>query len=325
MTTENGQAASAPETLDSLAAFLDADNPDKGPEDEEDEQQTGEAEPEEGNSDDAEAESGDPDEPEDEESKDEPDQATQKFTVTVKGEDGTDQTVEVDQKELVDGYLRRRDYTTKTMQLAERERQAVEVVTRQLNEGRSHFLEQAQIARSAVLQLAGLKTPEEMAQLAVTNQQAWVEETQRASVISQFLQRLDGVAEQEKKTLKEQQDKAMADLTTAAATKLRAEGFDPAKLTALYSAAGKKYGWTEQDFANISDARIVLMMRDAMAFQSLKDKKPEPAKKTAPAALPKSKQPVPRSERVNRDLNKRFQSGRARTEDLASFIANNHL
>lgn len=324
MPIENGQAPEAPETLESIADFLEEnDNPDTGP-DEEEKEQKDESDPEKGQSEDADAESDEPD-AEDDESEDDPSQATQKFKVTVKGEDGTDQAIEVDQKELVDGYLRRRDYTVKTQQLAERERQAVEIVTQKVQEGRTHYLTQARVAHAAIAQLAGLKSEAEMQQLAATDATAWVQEKQRTELINGVLTSLRNSIKQEEAQAEQAQEMNLKQAFARSWETLSKQGFDKPKVKDVFENVAKRYGFEAKDFATVYDPRLVMLMRDAIAYQKLKEAKPEPANKKPVAAMPRSKQPVPRSERVNRDLNKRFQGGRAKVDDLAAFIANNDL
>jgi len=112
-----GHADSAPEAggVDDLAQFL-ADNPgsdeDEGnPADEstpdEDTDDAANDQPEE-----SDEEGDEPDEPEEE--PEETPKPERKIPVTIKGEDGSDQTIEVAEEELIKGYTRQADYTRKT-------------------------------------------------------------------------------------------------------------------------------------------------------------------------------------------------------------------
>ncbi|MEY4756336.1 MAG: hypothetical protein RJA34_1234, partial [Pseudomonadota bacterium] len=187
----DGHAESAPvESLSSLAEFL-TDTPEDQESDAEnkaadsptdEDSETGD-ESAKSESDESE---GDDESPDDEDAQ--KDQAPpKKYTVAVKGDDGEETTLEVDESELVKGYQRQADYTRKTQALAQRETEAVQLVQQRVAESRQHYLEQAQIARQAVMQLAGLRTPQEMAQLAQTDPAAWVQEQQRQQAIGQIL------------------------------------------------------------------------------------------------------------------------------------------
>lgn len=316
-----GHAENAPETLDSLAEFLGNDTPEAP--DEEKEGKTTESEPEEGHS---EEEDDAPGQPEDEKPEDEPDDQTsaRKVKVTVKGEDGADEVLEVEEPELVKGYLRQRDYSRKTTELAERERQAFDVVSTKLNEGRTYFMQQAQMAHAAVMQLAGLKSQEELSQLATTDPAAWAVEQQRINQVREVLtglqQQMGHAQQQAQAEAAHRQQEAFRKSWDA----LQAKGFDRPKLAKLYESVSQKYGFEMREFAGVYDPRLVMVMRDAAAYQALKDKKPEVQQK-AQAKLPPAKQPVPRNERVNKELNKRFQGGRAKVNDLAAFIDANGI
>ena len=72
-----------------------------------------------------------------------------------------------------------------------------------------------------------------------------------------------------------------------------------------------------EKFEQINDPRLVRIMRDAMAYQDLK-KTTVPAKKPA-SKLPAARQNVQESPSAKR-LESRFKSGRAKVNDLASFI-----
>jgi hypothetical protein len=187
----DGQADTGPGTIDDLAAFL-VDNPEA---DTEEESQPSEESQEDNSDESAESAEDAPADDDSAEEKSEDDAKKQtsalKFKVPVKGADGQDQTIEVDEKELVAGYQRHADYTRKTQELADREREVTQQVATKLEEGRNHYLQQAQLARAAVLQLAGLKSPQEMAQLAQADPASWVAEQQRANAIQGVLSQLE--------------------------------------------------------------------------------------------------------------------------------------
>ena len=116
----DGQAEMAPNPEDDLVSFLvdndDADTPQEAPTDGDEpseELDTSDTD----NTEDAPAE--DDDEGGDtDDSPDKPATPTSdlKFKVPVKGEDGSESIVEVDQKELIAGYQRHSDYTRKTQE-----------------------------------------------------------------------------------------------------------------------------------------------------------------------------------------------------------------
>ena len=314
----SGQAESAPGNLDDLASFLE-DKPLEASDEQEDDatpQEDSQEEPDEAESavDESEAEATE------EEAEDQP-SAT--FKVTVKGEDGADQTLDVDQKELIAGYQRQRDYTVKTQALAERERQAFEVVTQEIEKSRAHYMQQAQLAHMAVRELAGMRSDEEMAVLAQTDPSLWVQEQQRAAAVRTRLQQIQQGVQSEQAQAQQMQAQQRQQLFSRAWDVLQEKGIDKPKLAGIYQEAAKRYGFGEQEFGNVYDPRIVLALRDAVAYRALHDKKPAVQQKAQAAPkLPATKQPVARQETKVRQLESRFtRKGGAKLDDLAAYLS----
>lgn len=314
----NGQADEGPVSIDDVAQFL-VDNPEA---DIEEEAQN----PEESDEDNSEGEEDAPaDDESDKDESDKPKEQTSglKFKVPVKGADGTDTSIEVDEKELIAGYQRHADYTRKTQDLADKEREVTQQVVAKLEEGRTHYMQQAQLARAAVLQLAGLKSPQEMAQLAQSDPATWVVEQQRAHAINSVLQQLEhGMRQEGEKTTREQQEAAQREASRAWGV-LGQQGIDKPKLVEIYDKVSAKYGIPKDRLSAVTDPQLVLLMRDAVAYQGLKDKKADVTKKAAQAPkLPQTRQSVPKNEQQAQRLDKRFASGKAKLSDLAAYIAN---
>ena len=314
----SGQADSAPGNLDDLASFLE-DKPLEASDEQEDDatpQEDSQEDPDEAESavDESEAEATE------EEAEDQP-SAT--FKVTVKGEDGADQTLDVDQKELIAGYQRQRDYTVKTQALAERERQAFEVVTQEIEKSRAHYMQQAQLAHMAVRELAGMRSDEEMAVLAQTDPSLWVQEQQRAAAVRTRLQQIQQGVQSEQAQAQQMQAQQRQQLFSKAWDVLQEKGIDKPKLAGIYQEASKRYGFGEQEFANVYDPRLVLALRDAVAYRALHDKKPAVQQKAQAAPkLPATKQPVARSETKIKQLETRFaRKGGAKLDDLAAYLS----
>lgn len=318
----NGQADEGPVSIDDVAQFL-VENPEADiEENEQTSEESQEDNPEESEEAPAEEESG-----EDESEKPKEQTSGLKFKVPVKGDDGQESTIEVDEKELIAGYQRHADYTRKAMALADRERDVTQQVAQRLQEGQSHYLQQAQLARAAVLQLAGLKGPQEMAQLAQTDPSAWVIESQRANAIQSVLTQLEQGMGQEQQLAQHKAQEEYAREVSRSWGVLGQEGIDKPTLQKLYEGAVQKYGkygLTMEKVTALIDPSAALIIRDALAFQGLKDKKAEVTKKAAQAPkLPPTRQSVPKNEQVNQQLNRKFSSGKAKLSDLAAYIANN--
>lgn len=319
----DGQAEQAPESIDDLAQFIE-DNPgeDSGPEENEDEANTSD-ESLEGSSDESTEDPAD-DESDEDESEEAKKQTSLKFKVPVKGEDGAETSIEVDEKELIAGYQRHSDYTRKTMELANKEREVTQVVATKLQEGQQYYMQQAQLAQAAVLQLAGLRSPQEMAQLASTDPATWVQEQQRQAAVQGVLAQLEqGMQREQQQTTAQRAQMTQQEISRAWGV-LGQQGIDKPKLAALYDTVAEKYGVPLDKLHTVTDPTLVLIMRDAAAYQGLKDKKAAVVKKVQEAPkLPQQRQSVPKSEQRNKQLNARFASGRAKLSDLAAYIQNN--
>lgn len=316
----DGQELDSPETSDDLLQFM-LDNPDA---DAPVAENTLNAAP------------SDADETEEEDNEDAPDEAeTQvkaeeakdqtsglKFKVPVKGEDGADTTVEVDQKELIAGYQRHQDYTRKTMALADQEREVVQAVSSKLATGQAQLAEQLQLAQAAIQHFAGLKTPDEMARLAQSDPAAWVAEQQRAQGVQSVLSQFQGMTQQQKADAEAQRQATYQTQYTETWKALAKEGIDKPKLKGIFETIISKYGETPERLSTINDPTLVRIMRDAAAYQDLLSKKSSVTEKIAKAPkLPVQRQSVPQNEQRTRALDGRFKSGRASLKDLAAFLA----
>lgn len=307
--------------LAGLASFLDQPDEQESTEDDEQtvEESTGEADNEEATSDEQDIDPEDPDG----ESEDEP-TPVEKITIKVKGEDGNDETLELTQDEIAKSYMRQKDYTSKTTALAQREDQAVKFLTQKHEEIRNQYLSQAELSRAAVAQMAGIKTESEMAQLANSDPAAWVAESQRQRQIGAFLNQLDqqinGEKQQAQAMQAEQSQNQRKHLFSKAWEELSKDGIDKPKLAKIYGDVTDKYGITGDELATVYDHRLVRMMKDATAYRALQAQKADVTKKVTNAPRMPQRQSNPAKERIDKALNDKFKSGRAKLNDLAAFL-----
>lgn len=239
----DGQADTAPVTADDVAAFL-LDNPDGTDEQEEVKPNADAPEGEEPEDNaDAEADDESPDDEDGDDAEDKPDPtSSRKFKVTIKGDDGADLEQEVDEKELIAGYTRHSDYTRKTQQLAQREEQATEVVRAKVTAAQNHYIQQAQQAQALVAQLAGMKSPEEMQHLAVTDPAAYVAEQARAQQIQHVIGGLQNRWQQEQFQRQQQQQEELQKSFSRCWGVLGQKGIDKPKLQHIFETVAKDYG-----------------------------------------------------------------------------------
>lgn len=314
--------ANAPEpTINDLASFL-ADTPnEESAEQEEAEQLADDSTAEDG---DTEEEANDQTEEDESEESDEEEPAPErKLKVTIKADDGSEVVEEVPESELVKGYQRQADYTRKTQALAEREHQAVQTLQAKHQEIQNQYLHQAELTRAAIVQMAGIKTEQEMAYLAENDPSGWVIENQRQKQISAYLgsldQQIQAERQQQAAMLAEQQAAQQKQAFDNAWKNLAAAKIDRQALEGIFSSAAKNYGFSQQELANIYDHRAVLLMRDAAAYRELQAKKAEVTKKTEAAPRLPNKQNV--SNPRDKALEQKFKSGRAKLNDLAAYLS----
>lgn len=318
----DGQAESAPESggLDELASFLDT--PDEESTEENEDQTVDESDSEEIADEDTNDDSDEPEESDDE-SEDEP-APVEKVTFKVKGEDGVEETVEATHEELASSYMRQKDYTKKTQALATRENEAVQFLTQKHEEIRQNYLSQAELTRAAIVNMAGLRSESEMAQLANEDPAAWVAENQRQRQIGNYLNKLDDSIHGEKQQAALQADNAeqnrKSNLFTNTWAELQKEGIDRPKLENIYGGVVKNYGFSQEELASVLDHRMVQVMRDAVAYRTLKAQKADVTKKVQNAPRMPTRQAQPANERRDRELDAKFKSGRAKLNDLAAFL-----
>ena len=317
----DGQAVSAPESggLSDLASFL-SDTPEEESNDEIEAETVDESASDETTE---EPTNDDSDEPADDEADDEP-APVEKITFKVKGEDGVEETVEATTEELASSYMRQKDYTRKTTALAARENEAVQFLTSKHEEIRQNYLSQAELTRSAMFTMAGLKSESEMAQLANSDPAAWVAENQRQRQIGNYLNQLDQSIQGEKQQAAQQAEQAeqnrKAQLFSQTWAALQQEGIDKPKLENIYGGVIKNYGFSQEELSTVLDHRMVQVMRDAVAYRALKAQKADVTKKVQAAPRMPTRQAQPANERRDRDLDAKFKSGRAKLNDLAAFL-----
>ena len=246
-----------------------------------------------------------------------------KITFKVKGEDGTEETVEASTEELAASYLRQKDYTKKTQALAARESEAVNFLKTKHDEIRNQYLSQAEVTRAALVQMAGIKTGDEMAQLAHSDTAAWVAENQRQQSVTAYLNQLDQQINGERQRAAQEAEAYRAQSLQKQFQQtwevLEKEKIDKPALAKIYEGVNKTYGFTQEELGNVYDHRLVRMMRDAQAYQALKAQKADVTRKVSDAPRMPQRQ-MKQPTRLDASLENKFKSGRAKLNDLAAYL-----
>lgn len=247
-----------------------------------------------------------------------------KITFKVKGEDGTEETVEASTEEIAASYLRQKDYTKKTQALATRENEAVQFLTQKHEEIRNQYLSQAELSRAAIVQMAGIRSESEMAELANSDPAAWVAENQRQRQIGNYLNQLDQKINSEKQQAaqlaQQRQVQSLAQQYQKAWEELSKDGIDKPKLEKIFGDVSKNYGFSNEELANVYDHRLVRALKDAAAYRELQSKRKEVTQKAESAPRMPTRQSAPAQERRDQALENKFKSGRAKLNDLAAFL-----
>lgn len=246
--------------------------------------------------------------------------AGQKFEIP----DGTPEEVAVKVEEI--GKNLQADYTRKTQDLVSRERQAAEVVQRELDTGRQHIQQAMQQAQALIQVTGGFMDPTEMARLAQEDPQAWIAQNARQQQLQAYFGQLNQQAQVLEQQAKQAREQAESASKQAALQKLEAEGVNHEALTKLWGDAKTHFGLTDERLSQVLDAESWLVLRDAVAFRQLKAQKPAVTKQAAAAPkLPEApKRPMSKDDRARLDARKAVQRrGGAGLRDLAAFIETN--
>lgn len=321
------QAASALESIGGLADLADflSDTPEMESEEESSETSADEPTVEDDTGTEA---TDDSEESDDEEKSDDSDEEAttvdRKIKVPERHEDGTVTELEVTEKELIAGYERQAAFTRKTQALAERESQAVNFLKTKHDEIRNQYISQAEVTRHALVQMAGLKTGDEMAQLAHSDPAAWVAENQRQQSVNAYLSSLDQQISSEKQRAAQEAEahraQSLSQQFKTTWEVLEKEKIDKPTLAKIYENVHKTYGFSQEELSNVYDHRLVKMMRDAQAYQALKSQKADVTRKVSDAPKMPNRQNPPINERKQQKLEQAFKGGRAKLNDLAAYL-----
>lgn len=214
-----------------------------------------------------------------------------KATVVVNGK-----TSEVTLAELQAGYQRGRDYSDKTTALKQ-QREAFEQQASQARQFlEAQMLQVGQIVQAAEQALIPKLDQAQMDQLRQTNPGEWTARLQEFQAKSQFVESLKSATKQ---TLEQYRQQAEQARNTQKAQRLEAEraklqnipGWGEQMRSDLFEYLSKDYGYTESDLSEVSDHRIIDLVRKARAFDKLQSETQLAVKKVKelPKVIPPGK------------------------------------
>lgn len=243
------------------------------------------------------------------------------FKVTIKGDDGADQQIEVDEQELVRGYLRHSDYTRQRQSDSQRESVREAEVAKERREGREYFLTQAQTVRTAIQRLAGFKSLEELQVLAATDPAAYGAETVRMQRVQQTLAEVEQSIMQEVEKAKADADRAHQEAVRNCWLALGREGINKEKLSAIFERVISDYDVPRERFQRIDDPRLIFIMRDAIRWRDAVKRRDSLKKpNAAPARSMPTARNAPPPSQAKQQADRRIKSGKGDLRDLARFV-----
>ena len=198
-------------------------------------------------------------------------------------------------------------------------------IAHKFEEHRNHYMHEAQLARAAVAQFAGFRSPQEMAQPAQEDPAGWVAENQRQQNVASILNSLDERIRSEQAQNSQHDEARTRQMYEHAWSELSKDGVDEKKLTEIYQSACQAYGFKMDDFSSVYDPRAVRVLKDNAAMRqelaALRAKAKTVTKQAQDAPRIPNKQALAVNERKSRALSAKFSTGNAKLSDLASLLS----
>ena len=256
----------------------------------------------------------------------EPEEAPAELTYRVRV---GDEEVDVPVSELTNSYMRQSDYTRKTQQVAE-QRKAAEAELAEASAQRQRYAEQLATVQQALSQQE--PTQEYWDQLYQSDP---LEYTRQRDLMRERKDALEQVQIEQKRI----QDEQHAQLQAAAQKRLAEEQermkelipewLDPEVAQREKNQVvtyAQRVGYSDEELAQVSDARAVSLIRKAMLYDELMSKKPAAQKKAQKApkmtkgGQPKSKAQVSRKRKQSALANISKSKGRASMDAAVDYL-----
>lgn len=227
-----------------------------------------------------------------------------KFKVKFRGDDDTEQELEVDEHELKSGYVRKLAYQKKSDELA-RERQGLrDEVKKQVEPTVKEFQEKLALYEQALWKtLAPEIQNTDWNKLAQEQPAEWAQRMQAVNNVQGVLQAIKG--EQEKLSLKAQQEQKESMQAAARgavkALRERIPNWNNDLYGKILKAGQDHYQFKPEEVNAITDPRAIEVLNDARLYRELQQTKPQVTKKVA--EVPKVVRPgaVERSDKTDRE------------------------
>ena len=201
--------------------------------------------------------------------------------VTVKGEDGKDIVEKPTIKELREGYMRQKDYSRKTAEVARQRTQVGEQVRQAIDSERQQYQQQLQTIQSVLIESVAPELKDvNWNDLAANNPAEYVRLRNRADQITQTI---GTIQSKQKEVVAKQEAERREVLKRAAQESVQTlESEIPGWNDSLYQElmkVGVSVGYKPDEVANWIDPRTFKLLHEAHEYRKLKAGKPPAASK----------------------------------------------
>lgn len=245
---------------------------------------------------------------------------SQKFRVKVKNDAGDDEERDLSLEELAAGYMQSADYTRKTQAAAAQEKQREQQYFQAIQQTTQQAQQQLGALRQLVIATSAPELKELTPELAFSDPARYVQLQAKHQQLSQVLAQIDAqdseLKAQREATERQQREQSIRNSLDYLSKEI--PGFNLEKEATKLVEVGKKYRFSEQELAAVTDGRMLHVLHDAMRWRELQAQKPKALQKVTDA--PKVIKPsAPQPRKTNQSaLDRLKKTGRA--SELVNFL-----
>jgi len=196
------------------------------------------------------------------------------FEVTVKGDDGADQSVKLSLKDLQSGYMRQADYTRKTQEVSKMREEARTQIDRAAQEAQQQYVNQLQVMQAMIGQLVAPELKNvDWQKLASEDPAEYVRLSSKAQQVQGMFGQMQQQQQQFMQQQQEQQKAAMAEAVEKSVDTLKREipGWNQEVYQTILK-GGLDYGFSQEELNGVVDARVIKLLHDASKYRQLQAK-----------------------------------------------------
>jgi hypothetical protein len=218
-------------------------------------------------------------------------------------------------KQIREGYLAKQDYHRNIQKVKAEESQLQERVRAETLKAQQEYVQRLEIHKQAVSKLAGVKSMQDIEQLAKEDPAAAQQEFLRLISVNQTMQQIEAEQRQAAQNLQVHQQAALQAAIQKSRETLEGDikGFAEVYPKVLETVS-KDYGFEPKDVAQVYDSRLIKVFHDAYQYRQLQQAKPEVSKRVV--SVPKvvkpgsGEKPNPAKERADEAEQRLKKTGR---------------